>query len=72
MPWFEIFNRWRNVIAPARKDLEKNYGLKDQITFFHVNLTEFAAKITSLNPIARAANPGVKKPTAATGMAIML
>ena len=45
---------------------------KAYTTFFHLNLTELAARITSLKPIASAAMPGVRKPNAAIGIAIML
>jgi hypothetical protein len=41
-------------------------------TLFQLSLTELAASTTSLNPIINAPNVGLKKPNAATGIAIML
>lgn len=41
-------------------------------TFFTNSLTEFIASTTSLNPMTNAPKVGVRKPKAATGMAIML
>ena len=41
-------------------------------TFFTNSRTELAASTTSLNPITSAPNIGVRKPSAATGMATML
>ena len=43
-----------------------------QLTFLYFNLIEFAAKTTSLKPMASAAKPGCNKPTAATGIAMTL
>lgn len=51
----------------------RNYFQRiDHSTFFTNNLPELMANTTSLNPIARAANPGFRKPNAAMGIATIL
>jgi hypothetical protein len=41
-------------------------------TFFQFNLTEFIANTTSLSPISKAPKVGLRKPSAATGIAMIL
>ena len=54
------------------KSLTANNYQLPHTTFFTNSLAELIASTTSLNAITRAPKLGVRKPNAATGMAIML
>ena len=66
---FFLLNKIAGKIFPA---IYKLCFTKSYTTFFTNSLTELSASTTSLKPIASAANMGVKKPSAAIGMAITL